>query len=100
MALKRNYASGTKFYYVRVQHVNFAKDSRVSFRLDVFERDTADSELDTHKHFLDVTVRNDNADFATYFSIAKLDEVSKNIIGQCYEWTKAKVDQFRDFEDC
>ncbi len=98
MALKRSYATGTKFLYAKVVFADFMKDTRVYFRIQILERDLENLEFDEPLYSIDIHAKGE--DFQEYFSVEKLSEVNINILTQCYEWTKIKADQFRDFSDC
>ena len=116
MALKKNYQSGTKYYYARIQSIIYNKDLSVAVGIVLWERDSDiinqatydglsdedklnyvqsgdDWELNwvsTSPIYMDISLDSDPVEF----QIVTLDTVNKNMIKTCYEWIKANVDMF------
>lgn len=99
MALKKDFATGTKYYYVLVRYVMWQKDQRIEFTAERRVRDTADAEVDYVESAApyEVELGSNNSglpDSNDRWSTTNLDTVNKNFIGECYEWLKSDTEEY------
>lgn len=100
MALKRNYQSpSTKYLYLKIINVNYAKDRPVTFCLQKFEKDNEDQNYNvplgqSPQYIVEHTEQDD------FFGIDAMNELNNNPVKAAYEWLKENEDMVRDFVDC
>jgi len=99
MALSKDFATGTKYYYVKVCQFQWVKDNTVSFTAEKRVRDNADAEVDyveaAAPYEVEVGANGQGLpDSNDRWSTTNLDTVNKNFIGECYEWLKSDTEEY------
>ena len=95
MALTKDFASGTKFYYARVHIASFSKQQPVQLMVDMRVRDTEDEDYDVSEQMLQYCPDTG----AAPWTIANLSLVDKNCIQAGYTWLKDNVELFNGWSD-
>jgi len=99
MGLKKDFATGTKYYYVRISSIAWMKDEVFSFVAEKRVRDTADVDVDYVESSNPYAVQTAGIggglpDSNDRWSTTNLDVVNKNFIGECYEFLKSDVEEY------
>jgi len=97
MALRKDFATGTKYYYDFVYNFIYIKDERIEFFIHRNVRDTSDVDYDENETSMHYTVN--VSDFTGYFDTATLDLVGNNYLERCYQYLKDNVESYNGWTD-
>ncbi len=96
MALKKDFSTGSKFYYGVIEKITWQKTADAYIEMDLQVRDSEDADYLQVENSLSFTIKNDE----NYpFSISALSQADSNIIKLSYDWIKTNIELFADFTD-
>lgn len=96
MALKKNFSSGTKYYYGVIEKITWHKTFDAYVEMDLQVRDSEDAEFVQMENRLSFVIKNDE----NYpLTITALSQADSNIVKLSYDWIKANIELFSDFTD-
>ena len=95
MALKKNFSTGTKYYYVRIGGFAWDKDNTVAFRVQKRVRDTADEESDSLETESSMIISAGHlTDSNDRWNPTNLNVADENFLKACYEFLKSDIEEF------
>ncbi|MDX2471060.1 MAG: hypothetical protein QNL04_10845 [SAR324 cluster bacterium] len=109
MALKKDFPSGTKFYYLAIGGITLAKNNAESqgqehkLELNLWIKDSSDLEFSQLENTIEYhipLVDPYNVDRIDPFDLAKQEPLGANVRQLAYEEVKAKMPLFAEFVDC
>jgi len=101
MALSKAFASGTKYYYVRVSQFNYTRGGGLFFVVERRVRDTGDVEYDSLESTTPFNISESPDTYEGVYdsndrwSMENLDMVDTNFIQQCYELLKSDIEEYK-----
>ena len=95
MALKKDFSSGTKYYYVRLSSFLWHKGGGVEFYIQKRVRDTADVSVDSLETETSMVVSEGRlVDINDRWDPSNLNPADENFLKACYEFLKSDIEEF------